>query len=69
MAEYDGAFISFLNGFPLQDLRLWINQKEKVILRTEQQGCLLDVFPSENALEREIQHLYSFEYAIEDLPK
>ena len=61
MAEYDDAFICSLNGFPLQDLRLWINQKEKVISRTEQPGGLLCVFSSEKALEKEIQrfiHLY-----------
>ena len=54
------------NVIPLQDLRLWINQKDKVISRTEQPVCLLCVFSSEIALEKEIQRFHSFGYSNKD---
>lgn len=57
------------NEITLQDLRLWINQREKVISRTEQPNCILCVFSSEKAPEKEIQRFHSFGYSNNDVPK
>ncbi len=67
MDEHKNSICLFTrNEITLQDLRLWINRKENVISRTEQPGCLLCVFSSEKALEKEIQRFHSIGYSMKE---